>query len=317
MDTSKKSSRKWKSWSVILTGSQLLFFKDPTWALTLLDQVPSASVESGSGRLLLPRMTTFKPDEVFPLQDCVAVYDRDFTTVSIQGGLHPSRLIRQCQYPHTFRFIMPPARQYLMQAADEAEMNEWITLINYASTFKTAGIKMRGSTMPKNAAVLAGAAAAASHKRQVQGITRSESPVARKMIFGNASARSSLEGREPRKSDEPGMVDTLGADEGVVQDGETLEEVFDEVKAELAAGRGGALPLKNGAVTNGDRVVKDGRESAHTARANDIKVSRTWVFWGSSKLIGIRARSGITKVNPCRSKRVYLRIYFSRGTLLS
>jgi hypothetical protein len=64
---------------------------------------------------------------------------------------------------------MPHQRQYLMQASDEYEMNEWITLINYASAFKTAGIRMRASTMDKDKAVLTGAAAAASHKREVQG----------------------------------------------------------------------------------------------------------------------------------------------------
>ena len=37
---------------------------------------------------------------------------------------------------------MPYGRQYLLQAADEYEMNEWISLINYASAFKTADIPM-------------------------------------------------------------------------------------------------------------------------------------------------------------------------------
>jgi hypothetical protein len=35
---------------------------------------------------------------------------------------------------------MPYGRQYLLQAADEFEMNEWISLINYASAFKTADV---------------------------------------------------------------------------------------------------------------------------------------------------------------------------------
>jgi hypothetical protein len=37
---------------------------------------------------------------------------------------------------------MPHGRQYLLQAPDEYEMNEWISLINYASAFKTADIPM-------------------------------------------------------------------------------------------------------------------------------------------------------------------------------
>jgi len=37
---------------------------------------------------------------------------------------------------------MPHGRQYLLQAPDEYEMNEWISLINYASAFKTADVPM-------------------------------------------------------------------------------------------------------------------------------------------------------------------------------
>jgi hypothetical protein len=66
---------------VILTGSQLLFFKDPIWALTLLEQARSAS-EDAAGNRPLPRVTSFKPDEVFPVKDCIAIYDRGLTKVS-------------------------------------------------------------------------------------------------------------------------------------------------------------------------------------------------------------------------------------------
>ena len=67
-----------------MTSSQLLFFKDPVWALTLLEQMNSPGVDQESGQPLLPRMTNFKPDEVFPVKDCVAVYDRSYAQA---GGL--------------------------------------------------------------------------------------------------------------------------------------------------------------------------------------------------------------------------------------
>lgn len=67
---------------MILTGSQLLFFKDPTWALSLLEQMDSTGSSEESVKELLPRMTNFKPDEVFPLQNGVAIYDRSYTQVS-------------------------------------------------------------------------------------------------------------------------------------------------------------------------------------------------------------------------------------------
>lgn len=78
----KAGNRKWKSWSVILTGSQLLFFKDPTWALSLLDQARSSQLDGTSpGQLLFPRMTTFKPDEVFSVKNSIAIFDRSYSKV--------------------------------------------------------------------------------------------------------------------------------------------------------------------------------------------------------------------------------------------
>lgn len=84
--SNRKTSRKWKSWSVILTGSQLLFFKDPFWALTLQEQMKSDSVNAKrdeKGQVLLPRVARFVPDEVFPVKDAVAVWDRSLTGVSL------------------------------------------------------------------------------------------------------------------------------------------------------------------------------------------------------------------------------------------
>ncbi|WWD20709.1 hypothetical protein CI109_105185 [Kwoniella shandongensis] len=258
-DTGKKANRKWKSWSVILTGSQILFFKDPTWALTLLEQAQSnKNTDENNQHLLLPRMTTFKPDEVFPVKDCIAVYDSTFTS-----------------HPYTFRFVMPHTRQYLMQAPDEFEMNEWVTLINYASAFKTAGLKMRSGSMRKDQVVLAGAAAAASHRRELRGSTdsqhRSESstrnPTA---VFGEASA---AEGKpvntdtiSRKKMAEVRGVDVDGANERV-NEGEQLEEVFGAVKAELAAGRGAP------AVANGTNTTSDARSSIRLSEEGSVRRS--------------------------------------------
>ncbi|TYJ52719.1 hypothetical protein B9479_006687 [Cryptococcus floricola] len=226
-ENSKKISRKWKSWSVVLTQSQLLFFKDPTWALTLLEARASSKINK-NGHLLLPRMAMFKPDEVFPVKDCIAVFDHAYTS-----------------QPNTFRFVISQHQQYLMQAADEFEMNEWVTLINYASAFKTAGIKMRGATMRKDQAVLAGAAAAASHRRDLRGGESQTSlhngigsSSGRRAVFGDPGIQSGLQPRKPSTGEVRG-VDVDGANERL-QEGEQLEEVFGVVKAELAAGRGGA-----------------------------------------------------------------------------
>lgn len=260
------SNRKWKSWSVILTGTQLLFFKDPSWATTLQERSRRLANDPSDQSLLLPPTSTFKPDEVFPLKDCVAVFDQSSSQLSTST---------------TFRFVMPQGRQYLLSAPDQMDMNDWIGLINYAAVFKTAGVKMRGIAMNKDQAVLAGAAAAASHKRDVQGsvnmvtstprssssssearpttTTMSSSIVIttpKKAVFGEPQSQqrpthdTTGPPVTPSKSDtlkaekeNAKTVDVDAADDVVVDEGEQLEKVFDVVKAELAAGRGGATAM--------------------------------------------------------------------------
>lgn len=71
----KSSNRKWKSWSVVLTGSQLLLYRDPTLATSL-------SQSSASGQQTLStHAVVFRPDESFSLKDAIAVYDRSYTKV--------------------------------------------------------------------------------------------------------------------------------------------------------------------------------------------------------------------------------------------
>ncbi len=134
-----------------------------------------------------------------------------------------------------------------MQASDEFEMNEWINLINYASAFKTADIRMRGTAINKDQALLAGAAAAASHQRDVRrnGRSSDDNP-SRKAVFGDITVNgsSSETGIRPLKDevlDRSGAVKVDGTSDGARNEGEQLEEVFGAVKAELAAGRGGAI----------------------------------------------------------------------------
>ncbi|WRT70699.1 uncharacterized protein IL334_007697 [Kwoniella shivajii] len=276
--TSKKTSRKWKSWSVILTSSQLLFFKDPTWALTLLEQARSAQTKDKAGHILLPRQTTFKPDEVFSLKDCVAVFDRTFTA-----------------YSNTFRFVMPQSRQYLLQSTDEFEMNEWVSLINYASAFKTVNMKMKGPAMRKDQVVLAGAAAAASHKRELRSennqssMNGSGSGSAKKAVFGDSNGNSnglglglsdiSMETEDVKVKSKNGKVDVDVEEEGneVVNEGEQLEEVFGVVKAELKAGRGQAgtnrsdIPVAEDSETSHEKELDhDQRKPIHTSRVSVI-----------------------------------------------
>jgi hypothetical protein len=69
----KNTNRKWKFWSVVLTGSQLLFFRDTTSTLQTL----SADFSTHP-----PATTILRPDELFSLKDAIAVYDRSYTKVT-------------------------------------------------------------------------------------------------------------------------------------------------------------------------------------------------------------------------------------------
>lgn len=182
---------------------------------------------------------------------------------------------------------MPSSRQYLLQAADEYEMNEWISLINYASAFKTANIRMRGTAMGKDRAVLAGAAAAASHKRELQGRntpTENGPPITpRKAVFGDSSDINEKPNDSPPSHlsmtrsragtlSKKSVIDIDGAENVVVDEGEKLEEVFDIVKAELAAGRSGGtkkFPEGSGLDEGKERLSGEG----HAARSDILQVS--------------------------------------------
>lgn len=58
--------------------------------------------------------------------DSVAVYDKKYK-----------------KYSNVFRLVCPKGHQYLFQAENEDEMNDWIVKINYAATFRTVGLKIR------------------------------------------------------------------------------------------------------------------------------------------------------------------------------
>lgn len=72
----KSSSRKWRTWSVILTGSQLLLFRDPSWADTILTES-----NTSSGQIILPQASVFKPDELLSVKDTIAVFDNTIEKV--------------------------------------------------------------------------------------------------------------------------------------------------------------------------------------------------------------------------------------------
>ncbi|KAJ7666427.1 hypothetical protein B0H17DRAFT_990621 [Mycena rosella] len=220
----KSSNRKWKPWSVILTGSQLLLFRDPAWAAGLL-----AQVESPDAQFIFPQ-TIFKPDELLSVKDAIAVFDRSYT-----------------KYENAFRFVMQDGRQFLLQSSSERELNEWISRINYASTFKTAGVRMRPQGMSGKDVQLTGVAAATSHLHDLQHAQTAHR--ARKWdhdapleLMGMLSG----EGESPVKRPAAGRRVTMISYRGdmdldvptapEVDGADQFKATFDQVKAELASG---------------------------------------------------------------------------------
>lgn len=62
---------KWRSWSVILTNSQMLLFRDQAWATSLQEQM-----RDRNRRVLVPPAPLRKPDEVLPLKGSIVLLDR-------------------------------------------------------------------------------------------------------------------------------------------------------------------------------------------------------------------------------------------------
>lgn len=140
----KAASRKWKTSGLLLTGSQLLLFKDVIWINALqsqiLDQAGDSLLCNGiptkddttsdvveGGVVISPRITYFKPDGVISLADAVAVKDNSYG-----------------KYDFVFRLLAAKGRQYLVQAQSEDDMNDWIHKINFCASFRTCNIKIRG-----------------------------------------------------------------------------------------------------------------------------------------------------------------------------
>lgn len=73
----KPMHRKWKEWSVLLTGSQLLLCRDLTWVNVIL-----AKAERVNGEVNLPHASIPKPDELLSVKDAVAVFDKSYIKVS-------------------------------------------------------------------------------------------------------------------------------------------------------------------------------------------------------------------------------------------
>lgn len=119
-------------------------------------------------------------------------------------------------------------------------MNEWISRINYASAFKTAGIRMRSLGMTDKVLQLTGVAAATSHLHDLRLPNVDQS----RMLTWNHRNTSESMDELPRISHNGyfAHVDGFQSELGdisapEVEGASQVKETFDTVKAELAAAR--------------------------------------------------------------------------------
>ncbi|KAF9949807.1 hypothetical protein BGZ70_001627 [Mortierella alpina] len=132
IENGKKSAvRGWRDLGVVLSGSQLLFFTDLGWfqqqRASFVGVDPNTRPEaSGSCLMDLSGSALPMPQALISTLDSIAVVDSSYQ-----------------KYPHVFRLVCPNGKQYLFRAESEYDMNDWMAKINYASAFKTAGVRLR------------------------------------------------------------------------------------------------------------------------------------------------------------------------------
>ena len=125
----KKAKRPWQEWGAILTDSKLYFFKDVGWVKKLMSQSEAHSKSAVQSTTLIfkPPLTSFDPDALMSMDDAVALTDSSYK-----------------KHKNAFVFIKHGGFEEIFLANSELEMNDWIGKLNYAATFRTAGVRVRG-----------------------------------------------------------------------------------------------------------------------------------------------------------------------------
>lgn len=125
----KKGRSPWQEWGAILTGAQLYFFRNTAWVKSLVHQ-QEIHRKSGLGATPVtfkPPLEHFKPDVMMSTEDAVALVDTTYK-----------------KHKHALLFVRHGGFEEVFLADNESDMNDWLAKLNYASAFKTAGVRMRG-----------------------------------------------------------------------------------------------------------------------------------------------------------------------------
>lgn len=125
----KKTRSPWQEWGAILTGSQLYLFKNANWVKGLQHQFKQHQKPAHPRVPVVfkPPLQEFKPDNLIKTDNAVALVDRTYN-----------------RHKNAFTFVRPGNEEEVLLADDEAELNDWLALINYAAAFRAAGVRVRG-----------------------------------------------------------------------------------------------------------------------------------------------------------------------------
>ncbi|TIA91242.1 hypothetical protein E3P99_01172 [Wallemia hederae] len=131
----------WRSYVVVLTGSQLLLYKNMSILTTIKQEIlkfnnlvkqqltNSTQASLNLRNLDTPSHHSFKPDEIIHLDDTIALIDANYT-----------------KHPHTIT-LYSRTRKYLLQTHTAENLHLWISLINYSAAFKYSSVRIRGHSL--------------------------------------------------------------------------------------------------------------------------------------------------------------------------
>ena len=128
-DPKKKKTRSpWQEWGAVLTSSQLYMFRNSSWVKSLIHQHDShiKAGKSETAVVFKPPLEHFKPDFLVPTDDVVALTDSQYK-----------------KHKNAFVLARRNAYQEVLLADNESDLHEWLGKINYAATFRTAGVRMK------------------------------------------------------------------------------------------------------------------------------------------------------------------------------
>ncbi|KAM5469197.1 hypothetical protein MauCBS54593_004550 [Microsporum audouinii] len=130
----KKALSPWQEWGAVLTGSQLYLFRDVQWVKSLVSQYDAKYKQDSRPPAVTftPPLTAFKPDTIMSTAEAVALLDSGYK-----------------KHKHAFLLVRNGGYEEVFLANSDIEMADWVNLINYAATYRTSGIRMRGSEKGK------------------------------------------------------------------------------------------------------------------------------------------------------------------------